>query len=196
MYCLAYVSESNEADLISRARTGEAAAWEALVHNHEERVFRLAYLMLADPDEAQDVAQDTFIRAHQHLSSFDNQRPLQPWLLRITANLARNRRRSIGRYWFALQRLGRPDLELRRTTEASALNREGLEALWRAVRRLSEPDQRVIYLRYFLELTEAETAAALEVAPGTVKSRLHRALARLRTIIERDFPELREGLYA
>jgi len=196
VYCSAYVSESNEADLISRARAGEAAAWEALVHNHQERVFRLAYLMLADPDEAQDVAQDTFIRAYQHLNDFDDERPLQPWLLRIASNLARNRRRSIGRYWFALQRLGRPDLEIRRTTEGSALNREGLEALWRAVRRLSEPDQRVIYLRYFLELSEAETAAALEVPPGTVKSRLHRALARLRTIIERDFPELREGLYA
>ena len=196
MYCLAQVSESNEADLISRARAGESAAWEALVHNHEQRVFRLAYLMLADPDEAQDVAQDTFIRAYQHLNNVDDQRPLQPWLLRIASNLARNRRRSIGRYWFALQRLARPDLEVRRTTEGSALNREGLEALWRAVRRLSEPDQRVIYLRYFLELSEAETAAALEVPAGTVKSRLHRALARLRSIIERDFPELREGLYA
>ena len=196
MYCLAYVSESNEADLISRAGTGEAAAWEALVHNHQERVFRLAYLMLADPEEAQDVAQDTFIRAYQHLNTFDDQRPLQPWLLRIASNLARNRRRSIGRYWFALQRLARPDLEIRRTTEGSALNREGFEALWQAVRLLSELDQRVIYLRYFLELSEAETAAALEVPAGTVKSRLHRALARLRTVIERDFPELREGLYA
>ena len=190
------MNEKNEADLISQARAGEAAAWEALVHNHEERVFRLAYLMLADPDEAADVAQDTFIRAYQHLNDFDDQRPLQPWLLRIASNLARNRRRSIGRYWFALQRLARPGLEIQRTTEGAALNREGLEALWRAVRRLSEPDQRVIYLRYFLELSEAETAAALEVPAGTVKSRLHRALVRLRTIIEREFPELREGLYA
>jgi len=196
VYCLAYVSESNEADLISRAGTGEASAWEALVRNHQERVFRLAYLMLTDPEEAQDVAQDTFIRAYQHLSDFDRDRPLQPWLLRIASNLARNRRRSIGRYWFALQRLARPDLEIQRTTEGSALNREGFEALWQAVRRLSELDQRVIYLRYFLELSEAETAAALEVPAGTVKSRLHRALARLRTVIERDFPELREGLYA
>ncbi len=182
-------------DLISRARAGEAAAWEALVHDHQERVFRLAYLMLADPEEAQDVTQETFIRTYQHLSSFDRSRPLQPWLLRIAANLARNRRRSIGRYWFALQRQARPDLEIQRATEGAALNREGLEALWRAVRRLAEPDQRVIYLRFFLELSEAETAAALEVPTGTVKSRLHRALTRLRTIIERDFPELREGLY-
>jgi RNA polymerase sigma-70 factor (ECF subfamily) len=189
------VSETNEADLISRARAGEAAAWEALVHNHEQRVYRLAYLMLADPDEAQDVVQNTFIRAYQHLNNFDDQRPLQPWLLRIASNLALNRRRSIGRYWFALQRLARPDLDVRRTTEGAAVNREGFEALWQAVRRLSELDQRVIYLRYFLELSEAETASALEVPAGTVKSRLHRALIRLRTIIERDFPELREGLY-
>ena len=196
MYCVAYVNETNEANLISRARAGEAAAWEALVHKYQGRVFRLAYLMLADPDEAQDVTQDAFIRAYQHLNHFDDQRPLQPWLLRIASNLARNRRRSISRYWFALQRLTRPDPEIQRTTEGAALNREGFEALWQAVRRLSELDQRVIYLRYFLELSEAETAAALDMPAGTVKSRLHRALARLRTIIERDFPELREGLYA
>jgi RNA polymerase sigma-70 factor (ECF subfamily) len=67
-------------------------------------------------------------------------------------------------------------------------------ALWQAVRRLEQAEQEVIYLRYFLELSEAEMAAALEVAPGTVKSRLHRALRKLRQVVERDFPFLREAL--
>jgi RNA polymerase sigma-70 factor (ECF subfamily) len=66
--------------------------------------------------------------------------------------------------------------------------------LWQAVRRLSQPDQEIIYLRYILDLSEAEAATALDVAPGTVKSRTHRALGRLRAVVEREFPALRESL--
>ncbi len=61
------------------------------------------------------------------------------------------------------------------------------------MRRLSRTDQEIIYLRYFLDLSVAETAEVLEVAPGTIKSRLHRALGRLRAIVEREFPSLAEG---
>jgi len=66
------------------------------------------------------------------------------------------------------------------------------ETLRKAVRRLKPGEQEVVYMRYFLELSEADMAAALQVAPGTVKSRLHRAMARLRSVVERDFPALRE----
>jgi RNA polymerase sigma-70 factor (ECF subfamily) len=66
------------------------------------------------------------------------------------------------------------------------------QALWQAVRRLPQADQEVVYLRFFLELPEADMAAALDVAPGTVKSRLHRALRRLRAVIEAHYPGLRE----
>lgn len=180
----------SEADLVRQARGGDEQAWESIVTDHRQAVFRLAYLTLGDPDEAEDVAQEVFIRAIRYLKRFDGTRPLRPWLLRIASNLARNRRRSIGRYWRALQRAGReanpqPELEL-----------EGARLLWRAVQRLAHTDQQCIYLRYFLELSEREMAEALKVAPGTVKSRLHRALRRLRGVIEKDFPELQEGLAA
>lgn len=66
------------------------------------------------------------------------------------------------------------------------------ELLWQAVRKLGQRDQEVIYLRYFLELSVAESAEALEVAEGTVKSRLARALKRLHQVVERDFPALGE----
>jgi RNA polymerase sigma-70 factor (ECF subfamily) len=62
--------------------------------------------------------------------------------------------------------------------------------LWQAVRRLNSVDQEVIYLRYFLELSVAETAETINIAPGTVKSRLSRALERLRRVVEREFPSL------
>lgn len=181
-----------EPDLIVSAQHGEAAAWEGLVAQHQEAVFRLAYLLLGDSDDAQDVAQEVFIRAYQALGRFDVSRPMRPWLLHIAANLARNRRRSVGRYVAALQRAFRaePAQTGRAAVEALTGQKMEAESLWRAVRRLREPEQHVVYLRFFLELPEAEMAAALDIAPGTVKSRLHRALKHLRAVIETDFPEL------
>src|SRR3972149_5650157 len=161
-------------------------------------VFRLAYLLLGDADDAEDVAQEAFIRAYRALERFDASRPLRPWLLRIASNLASNQRRSIGRYFGALQRLGVYDPE-GGPPPADALGAPGptpedAHSLWQAVRRLSAADQEIIYLRYFLDLSEAEAATALEVPPGTVKSRTHRALGRLRAVVEREFPTLRGRL--
>lgn len=178
----------SESDLVRRARGGDQQAWEAIVSDHRQAVFRLAYLTLSDAAEAEDVAQEVFIRATRYLDRFDESRPLRPWLLRIASNLARNRLRSIGRYWRALRRAGR-ELD-----PEPAFDLDRARLLWRAVQRLSRTDQQCIYLRYFLELSEREMAETLKVAPGTVKSRLHRALRRLRGVIDREFPELGEGL--
>lgn len=180
------------ADLILRARQGDGAAWEALVRLHQEPAFRLAYLLLGDPDEAADVAQETFIRAFQALDRFDVARPMRPWLLSIAANLARNRRRSIGRFFGALQRLVREQPSAGDRHVNGQEQRWQSQALWAAVRRLSENDQQIVVLRYFLDLSVDETAQTLGIAAGTVKSRLHRALERLRSIIEREYPELKD----
>jgi RNA polymerase sigma-70 factor (ECF subfamily) len=186
-----------EAELIQAARKGNEYACDRLMQDHHEVVFRLAYLMLGDTDDAADVAQETFIRAFNSLARFDASRPLRPWLCRIAANLARNRRRSAGRYWYNLRRFARllPDEPptLESETEAQLQARR----LWQAVRTLSADHQHIIYLRYFLEFSVQDTADALDIASGTVKSRLHRALNQLRAVIETDFPELQEavGIY-
>jgi RNA polymerase sigma-70 factor (ECF subfamily) len=180
-----------EADLIGRARRGEEAAWERLVLEYQQPIFRLAYLMLGDAAEAEDVAQEAFIRAFRALDRFDANRPLRPWLLQIAANLARNRRRSAGRYVQALARMVRGEPEPVRRIEERSEQQWEAQMLWQAVRRLSTADQEIIYLRYFLELSEAEAAETLEVAVGTVKSRMHRAMGRLREIISKEFPALR-----
>ncbi|HEX2908622.1 MAG TPA: sigma factor, partial [Phototrophicaceae bacterium] len=86
----------SETELIHRARRGDSAAWEVLVSSHQEAVFRLAYLLLGDASDAEDVAQETFIRAFRFLARFDETRNWRPWLLSIAANLTRNRRRSVG----------------------------------------------------------------------------------------------------
>jgi RNA polymerase sigma-70 factor, ECF subfamily len=180
----------NEADLIEQARQGDDAAWEMLVQQHREAVFRLAYLLLGDAHEAEDAAQETFIRTYRALNRFDTARPLRPWLLHITANLVRNRRRAVGRYWAALRRMVQANPEPITSAEAETSKQWEAQMLWQAVRRLGPAEQEIIYMRYFLELSVAETAEALEIAPGTVKSRLHRALGHLRVVMERDFPML------
>jgi RNA polymerase sigma-70 factor (ECF subfamily) len=159
---------------------------------HQEAVFRLSYLLLGDPDDADDVAQETFLRAWNHLRRFDATRPLRPWLLSIAANLASNRRRSAGRYFSALTRAFRNEPTSSVSTEEKSARHMEASDLWKAVQNLNVADQQIIYLRYFLDLPVAETAQALQVAEGTVKSRLSRALERLRGIIQQDFPVLAE----
>jgi RNA polymerase sigma-70 factor, ECF subfamily len=185
----------DEPTLIRQAINGDAAAWEPLVLAHQQAVFRLAYLLLGDPDDAEDIAQETFLRAWKYLKRFDTTRSLRPWLLSITSNLASNRRRSAGRYFAALTRAFR-DEPVNPTIEEKSSRHMQANDLWKAVQTLKLPDQQIIYLRYFLDLSVAETAEVLQVADGTVKSRLSRALEKLRNIIHQDFPVLIEGLEA
>ena len=182
----------DESTLIRHAANGDATAWEPLVLAHQEAVFRLSYLLLGDPDDAEDIAQETFLRAWNHLKRFDTTRPLRPWLLSIASNLASNRRRSAGRYVAALTRAFRNEPISSPSIEEKSTRRMEASHLWKAVQTLGLPDQQIVYLRYFLDLSVAETAQALNIAQGTVKSRLSRALERLRRIIQDDFPVLAE----
>jgi RNA polymerase sigma-70 factor (ECF subfamily) len=184
--------EQAEAELIGRARRGDERAWEMLVGRHQAAAFRLAYLVVGDAADAEDVAQEAFVRAFLSLERFEIGRPFRPWLMAITVNLARNRRRSFGRYLNNLRRLieREPEpVQLHQYGEDLQARREAHQ-LWQAVQQLNQKGQEVVYLRYFLEMSEAETAETLDIPPGTVKSRLHRALKQLRGVIEREFPEL------
>lgn len=182
-----------EERLIQYARQGDQKAWIRLVELHQQALYRLAYLILGDPNDSKDVTQEAFIRAYRNLDRFKDQYPLRPWLLRITSNLARNRRRSLGRYWAALTRLRQSqDDVLLNPLEKITVQRIESEMLWQAVKQLRKMDQDVIYLRYFLDLSVNEAAQVLEVSPGTVKSRLHRSLKRLEMVIAHEFPILKE----
>ncbi len=182
---------SDEAVWIAQARAGSEQAWRHLVRAHQEAAFRLAYLLLRDAAAAEDVAQEAFVRAYLSLARFDETRPFRPWLLQITRNLARNYRRSLRRYlhhlthWYTMARETA-------VTLPSQNQETNAQLLGQAVQKLPAKGQEIVYLRYFLELSEAETAVILNIPVGTVKSRLSRALRQLRGVIERDFPELRE----
>jgi RNA polymerase sigma-70 factor (ECF subfamily) len=182
----------NEREAIVRAIQGDEAAWNHLVRQQGEPVFRLAYLLLGNADDAADVAQEVFLRAWRSLDRFDPARPLRPWLLEITRHQCSNWRRSVRRYLAALGRLGEGQPQVAAALDEQTTAAWQATALWAAVRRLRPSDQEVIYLRCFLELSNDETAAALGVAPGTVKSRLSRALARLRPLVAAELPAVGE----
>jgi RNA polymerase sigma-70 factor, ECF subfamily len=145
--------------LVARAKRGDRRAFETIVERNQGIVFRTAWLITRSREDAQEVAQEAFLKAYRALGRFRQGAPLRPWLLTIAANEARNRRVASSR---------RERLTLR-----------GAELL-AAVERLRETDRLVIACRYFLELSEHETAAVLGWRRGTVKSRLARALERLR----------------
>ena len=171
-----------ETELVARARAGDAAAYEEIVRAHQAIAFRTAYLITGDESDAQEAAQDGFVKAYRALGRFRRGAPFRPWLLRIVANEARNRRRSAGRRQGLALRVAAdaPSGDAAPSPEAALLSRESLEQVLGAVERLSEDHRDAIACRFFLDLSEDETAAALGVRRGTVKSRLSRALERLR----------------
>jgi RNA polymerase sigma factor (sigma-70 family) len=178
---------ASERDLIERARHGDVSAFESLVRAHQDVAFRTAWIASGGADDADDAAQEGFMKAFASLPRFRLDAPFRPWLLTIVANEARNRRRSAARR--TALALRSPDAAAATGTtfepspEAGVLATEQRTALLDAIGRLAEPDREVISYRYLLELSEAETAAALGVPTGTAKSRLSRAMERLRTTL-------------
>ena len=176
----------DETELVERARRGDAGAYEELVHRHQAIAFRTAYVIARSAADAEEAAQDGFVKAYRALGRFRRGAPFRPWLLRIVANEARNRRRAAGR---------RSELALRAAAaessggaapspEASLLGGETRGELLAAVERLPDEQRLAVVCRYFLDLSEEETAAALACRPGTVKSRVSRGLERLRAELE------------
>ena len=155
---------------------------------HQAIAFRTAYVIVGTARDAEEATHDGFIKAFGALGRFRRDRPFRPWLLAIVANEARNRRRSAGRRHALSLRAAE---EIRPggaapSPEAAVLGHERQRLLLEAVNRLSEEHRLVVACRYFLDLSEAETASALGIREGTVKSRLSRALERLREEVSED----------
>lgn len=172
---------SSEQGLIAAAQAGDRDAFAQLLARHQRMAFRAAYLVTGSSAEAEDALQEAFLKAWLALDRFRSGSPFRPWLVQIAINEARNRRRASGR---------RAGLELRLSAtpgavtsspsaESEALLGAQREHLANALGGLDERDQLVIAARYLLGLTEAETATALGLRRGTVKSRTARALGRL-----------------
>jgi RNA polymerase sigma factor (sigma-70 family) len=181
-----------DAELVDLARDGDVAAYEELVTRHQGISHHVAWLVARQAGEAEDAVQEAFVKAYYALPRFRPGAPFRPWLLRIVANEAKNRARSASRReGLALRAAAADPGDAAPSPEAATLAREDAETLARALGRLREPDRLVIAYRYLFEMSEAEAADALGVRPGTVKSRLSRALTRLRVELARTGEDAR-----
>ena len=155
---------------------------------HQAIAFRVALVASGDRGDAEEAVQDGFVKAYRALGRFREREPFRPWLLRIVANEARNRRRSAGRrVGLALRAAGAAASgDAAPSPEAAALSHERRDALLAALARLDERDRDVLVHRFVLGLGEEETAAALGVRRGTVKSRTSRALERMRGVLPEE----------
>ena len=177
------------AEFVRRLRAGDRRAFEELVRTQQHRVYGLALRMLGDPAEAQDVAQEAFLRAHRGLPEFRGDARLSTWLYAIASRLCLNRLAGSER---RIVRHG--DDTLSRLADAhpgpdQALERSELEeALHRAIGELPEERRIVVVLRDVEGLAYEEIAEVLELPIGTVRSRLHRARLDLKEKLERFFP--------
>lgn len=181
----------DEPRLIAAARSGDLDAFNELVLAYQDRVFNLAYRILGDPAAAEDAAQDAFISAYQHLSTFRGGSFLS-WLLRTVANrcydeLRRQKRRPV----VSWESFGEMDEEAnpflingQPTPEETAQESELTDLLQAAIATLP-PDQRVVLILSDIEgMDYAAVAATVGIPVGTVKSRLARARARLRDFLQ------------
>jgi len=172
--------------LLDRLRAGEARAFEELVIAYQHRVFGVAMRMLGNAAEAEEVAQEAFLRAHRAIASFRGEAKLSTWLYGIASRLCLNRLGSSER---RLTRQGEETLD--RLAEAGAdpaaeLERSEMEqALHRAIAELPDERRIVVVLRDLEGLSYEEIAAALDLELGTVRSRLHRARMDLKGKLER-----------
>ena len=175
-----------EDDLVAQAKLGDTRAYGALIQEHQTIAFRTAYLITASAADAEDAVQEAAVKAYRALGRFRAGKPFRPWFLAIVANEARNRRRSAGRRERLALRAAEDPLSggAVPSPEAAILEAEQRAELLAAVGDLREEDRLAIACRYFLGLSEEETAAALDWRRGTVKSRTSRALDRLRARME------------
>jgi RNA polymerase sigma factor (sigma-70 family) len=182
--------EPDDAALTEGARTGDTEAYEELVRRYQQVAFRTAFLIVRSAPDAEDVTQEAFVKAYRALDRFRAGAPFRPWMLSIVANEARNRRRSVARRreippfptWSGDPGGGPPEPpDPHATPDEEAERHERRDLLLAAMRDLSEEDRLVLAYRWFLDLSEAEMADAMGVARGTVKSRLSRAMSRLRS---------------
>jgi RNA polymerase sigma-70 factor, ECF subfamily len=177
-----YVSQDAEDNvLVERCRNGDSAAFEPIVERYQRLLFTVALRMLGDQDEANDAAQNAFVKAYQKLDTFDQSRRFFSWIYRILLNECLNLRRdrhSHEQLTPELATVGSP-VELLEATE----RRRRVQA---AVRALPIEQREVIVLRHFTELSYEEIADVLRVPAKTVKSRLHAARHRLSQMLALD----------
>ncbi|MFP4113107.1 MAG: RNA polymerase sigma factor [Spirochaetota bacterium] len=177
--------EKDERLLVERARAGDREAFGLIVHRYVERVYRVAYSVVRNAEDASDVAQDTFVRAYRGIDRFDTSRPIFPWLYQIARNLGINRLERTRKRETSL-----PDFDTLVASdgdpEAAAVATDEAARIRAAVAQLSAQHRLVIELNHFQECSYKEMAEILDVPIGTVMSRLYNARRKLKEILHEE----------
>jgi RNA polymerase sigma-70 factor (ECF subfamily) len=175
----------SDEEVVRRVRDGETALYEIIMRRYNQRLYRVARAILHSDVEAEDVMQDAYVRAYQHLEQYSGRAPFGAWLTKIAVNEALARLRSRGR----IQELeamfnGQDDapalMSNMKSPEQQVSSRETNQLLEEAILALPGTYRAVLMMRDVEEMTTADTAAALELTEENVKVRLHRARALLR----------------
>ena len=197
----------DDAGLVEGARAGEAAAFRVITQRFNRRLYRVARGILGDDGEAEDVVQETYLRAFDNLAGFRGESGLATWLTRIAINEALGRKRK-RRPMVDLDNLDAldeqgearvlifPGARAGGDPEADASRSEVRRLLERAVDGLPEAFRIVFVMREIEELSVEETAAHLQIRPETVKTRLHRARRLLREALEQQLGSALQDTYA
>ncbi len=187
----------NEATLVANARAGNAEAFTSLVNQYERNIYRLALSITANPEDAEDVLQETFIKVYSHLGQFQSKSRFYTWLVRIAVNETlmelRRQRRS---HFVSLDELLKIDQDKVLPHEIVARDENPEECysqlevqqfLEEALAQLNPAHRMVFVLRHVQDLSTKETAALLDISVGAVKARLLRARLELRERLSKYF---------
>jgi len=188
-----------EQDWIRRARAGDEAAFTALVETYQTAIYNVCYRMLGEAGEAEDAAQETFLRAYSQLSSYDPTRSFKTWLFSIANHHCIDRLRKRRLTWLSLDDTLPPHPALQEQApgpEDASVRREQTEALQALLAKLSPDDRGVIVMRYWYDFSYEEIAEATRTTVSAVKSRLHRARGSLAEMIQAGARSPRPALRA
>lgn len=192
----------HDAELVRRFNAGDQAAFTEIVTRHREKVFAIALSVLRNHADAEEIAQDTFIRAHRGLATFRGDSSLATWLHHVTINLARNR------YWYFHRRRRHATLSLEcplsdeggtfsdlMASPEPAPSREAMTGEFTALvttcmEKLPRSQREILAMRNVFNRSYDDIATALNIEVGTVKSRIARARGQLRTLMAEACPEL------
>ena len=193
--------------LLTRCQAGERAAWDTLVDAYWQRLFGYALRATNNAELAQDLVQETFLRIVQRLGRYDDQGKFEAWLFRILVNLVRDHGRSLSRHPTQSTVMDCDGERVELINEMSGKDnapfdplyqQEDVDALQVALRRLPEGDRQILLLRHFADMPFKDIARTLNCPIGTVLARAHRALGKLRSLMElsHEQPELEADLPA
>ena len=181
------------AELLSRCQAGDKAAWDQLVDAYWQRLFGYALRATGKAELAQDLVQETFLRIVQRLGKYDDQGKFEAWLFRILVNLVRDHGRSLSRHPTQSTVIEADGERIEMTDELAGKvpapfdplhHREEVDALQVALRKLPEGDRQILMLRHFADMPFKDIARTLNCPIGTVLARAHRALGKLRGLME------------